>query len=72
MIIKSRLAPAPGAGPTPLMPFLVADCTGQFGSLRKAKVLRHSVPRNYCGFFEPGMDSDDGPGDENSWTVESE
>ena len=71
IIIKSRLTPAPGTGPTPLMAALVADCTGQFGSLREAKAPRHSARRNYPGFVEPGMDPDDGPRDENSWTAGS-
>ena len=67
MIIKTRRAPAPGSEPTPLMAALRAD-----SFLRNAKVFKHSFPRNYCGFVEPGMDSDDCPGDENSWTAESE
>ena len=67
MIIKTRRTPAPGSEPTPLMLALRTD-----SFLRNAKVFKHSVPRNYCGFVEPGMDSDDCPGDENSWTAESE
>ena len=67
MIIKTRRTPAPGSEQTPLMAALITD-----SFLRDAKVLRHSVPRNYCGFVEPEMDSDNCPGDENSWTVESE